>query len=178
MKRRNILVSAYAFSPYQGSECAIGWNVVTRLAKFHDVTVLCGDLAGSRKMKADLDRYFEVNPAIKGLTIQYVDTNWLIRIFEQLHNIPGLWMLYYLAYNVWQRKAYHTARDLHTKCPFDLAHHLTMQGYREPGYLWKLPIPFIWGPVGGCADEPLSFLGLFSLRGKLNVITRHICNSI
>jgi hypothetical protein len=26
---------------------------------------------------------------------------------------------------------------------------LNMIGYREPGYLWKLNVPFVWGPMGG-----------------------------
>jgi glycosyltransferase involved in cell wall biosynthesis len=57
-----------------------------------------------------------------------------------------------------------------------MTHHLTMIGFREPGYLWRLSIPFVWGPVGGSSDEPLAFLSLFSLRGKMQVVVRKLCN--
>ena len=178
MTRKNILISAYAFSPYQGSECAVGWNIVTRLAKVYDVTVLCGDLAHSRRMKADLCRYFSANEPIPGLTIQYVDPSFLTQFIEKIHTIPFLWIVYYWAYNVWQRKAFKVAKDLHAKRPFDLAHHLNMIGYREPGYLWKLPVPFVWGPVGGSANEPMSFRSLFSWSGCTRVLFRNWLNEI
>lgn len=178
LERKRILISAYAFSPFRGSECAVGWNIVTRLAKFHDVTVLCGDLANSRPMKADLQRYFMENPPIHGLTVQYIEPGCFIRVFEKIHNIPGLWPVYYLAYNLWQRKAFHAARKLHAIKPFDLIHQLNMIGYREPGYLWRLPAPFIWGPVGGGANISPEFCSLFSLSGRITIPLRMIFNEI
>src|SRR4029434_7077240 len=39
--RLRVLVGAYAVSPVQGSEPGVGWNVCSRLARYHDVTVLC-----------------------------------------------------------------------------------------------------------------------------------------
>ncbi len=72
--------------------------------------------------------------------------------------------LYYTGYAAWQRAAYRAALDLHRDRPFDLAHQLNITGYREPGYLWKLPIPFVWGPVGGAADIPPGFFPIMSAR--------------
>ena len=177
MQRRNILVSAYAFSPYQGSECAVGWNIVIRLAKAYDVTVLCGDLSGTRRMKNDLERYFKLNPPIQGLCVHYVAPGLLIRFFEKMHTFPGLWMSYYLAYNLWQREAFKEACKLHMHRPFDLVHQLNMIGFRESGYLWRLKIPFVWGPVGGSPNEPLAFIGQFSLMGGLRVVVRNMINN-
>jgi hypothetical protein len=39
MKKLNILISAYACNPYLGSENQVGWNIVYRLSKFHNLTV-------------------------------------------------------------------------------------------------------------------------------------------
>lgn len=39
-KQLNILISAHEMSPYQGSECAEGWNIVKRLGEYHNITVL------------------------------------------------------------------------------------------------------------------------------------------
>lgn len=176
MPRLRVLVSAYAFSPYRGSEHAVGWNVVTRLARHHDVTVLCGDVSARLETRQELNRFAAENPPIPGLTIHYVAPSKLITLIERVHAIPGFWAIYYLAYNLWQRRAYREAVTLHRQRPFHLAHQLNMIGYREPGYLWKLPIPFVWGPVGGAANEPLAFLPLFSWRGRFSVIARNAVN--
>lgn len=176
MPRLRVLVSAYAFSPYRGSEHAVGWNVVTRLARHHDVTVLCGDVSARLGTRQELDRFARENSPIPGLTIHYVAPSKLITSIERLHAVPGFWAIYYLAYNLWQRRAYREAVMLHRQRPFHLAHQLNMIGYREPGYLWKLPIPFVWGPVGGAANEPLAFLPLFSWRGRFSVIARNAVN--
>lgn len=176
-----ILISAYAFSPYCGSECAVGWNIVTLMAKYHDVTVLCGDVSGRLQTKIDLEKYFSENPAVENLHIEYVEPSLLIRWIERIHRIPGFWGCYYLAYNLWQRKAYGRAKEMMKAlgpCPLDIVHQLNMIGYREPGYLWKLGVPFVWGPVGGASNEPLAFRSLFSFSGFVKVIMRTILNEI
>ena len=178
MVRRRVLISAFAFSPYRGSECAIGWNMVTRLAQVHDVTVICGDVKGTKDTQRELSAYFQSHAQIPHLTICYVAPGRLVTLCEKIHRIPGCWAVYYLAYNLWQRKAYRIAQELHAKHAFDLVHQLTMQGFREPGYLWRLPIPFFWGPVGGNADEPLAYLPLLSMRGRVQVVVRKLCNCI
>lgn len=40
MKKLNVLIVAHEFSPSQGSECAVGWNIINNLYKFHNVTVI------------------------------------------------------------------------------------------------------------------------------------------
>ena len=39
----------------------------------------------------------------------------------------------------------------------DIVHHITFNEFRTPGKLYQLPVPFVWGPIGGG-----QFLGLFS----------------
>ena len=179
-----ILLSAFAFSPYRGGECAVGWNIANELAKKHNVTVICGDVRGDERTRKELERYYrgqmpksEVG-ADKGLRIEYVAPSKLIVLLEKAHTIPGFWGAYYFAYNLWQRAAFRRARFLHAKDPFDVAHQLNMIGYREPGYLWKLPIPFVWGPVGGASNEPMSFCKIFSISGCCKVFIRTVVNEI
>jgi hypothetical protein len=64
---------------------------------------------------------------------------------------------YYRLYRQWHEKAYDLAKRLAAEVRFDLAHQINMTGYREPGFLWKLDLPFVWGPVGGTANVPLRF---------------------
>jgi glycosyltransferase involved in cell wall biosynthesis len=85
------------------------------------------------------------------------------KIYTWLHDL-GFWPAYYLGYNCWQKSAFKMAEKLHNTKKFDLVYQLNMIGFREPGYLWKLPIPFVWGPTNGFHSIPMSFLK--SLKGK------------
>lgn len=171
-----VLLSAFAFSPYRGSEAAVGWNIAKELAKLHDVTVLTGAV---RDGENDWERYLAEHGPVRGLTVEYVKPTRLIKLLDRIHNLPGLWSLYYLAYRLWQREACRRAKTLHKEHRFDIVHQLTMIGYREPGYLWKLDgVPFVWGPVGGGPDEPIAFLPLYSFSAKIKVVIRNILNGL
>ena len=62
MIRLKVLIVAHEFSPEQGSECAVGWNYVTRIAEYHDVTVIYA--SGSQFKKNEL--IDEINLVING----------------------------------------------------------------------------------------------------------------
>jgi glycosyltransferase involved in cell wall biosynthesis len=86
---------------------------------------------------------------------------------------------YFQLYREWQRKAVALARALAGENHFHALHHLTMVGYREPGYLWTLTdIPFLWGPVGGYVNMPWRFLPMLGPRGMLRSSLRTILNTI
>lgn len=171
-----VLLSAFAFSPCKGSEAAVGWNIARELAKLHDVTVLTGAV---RDGENDWERYLAEHGPVRGLTVEYVKPTRLIKLLDRIHNLPGLWSLYYLAYRLWQREACRRVKTLHKEHRFDIVHQLTMIGYREPGYLWELDgVPFVWGPVGGGPDEPIAFLPLYSFSAKIKVVIRNILNGL
>src|SRR5207237_5223498 len=58
---------------------------------------------------------------------------------------PGLLAYYYL----WQIAVAARASRLHRREGFDLAHHVTFVNDSLPSGLCVLPVPFVWGPVGG-----------------------------
>jgi glycosyltransferase involved in cell wall biosynthesis len=155
----------------------VGWNIATRLAQHHDVTVLCGDLSGRRPTERELAEYFQLHASVTGLTIQYVPPSRLARAIHWMHAKPGLWFLYYPAYRIWQRDAFAAASALHASKPFDLIHQLTYASYREPGYLWRLPIPFFWGPISGAGDPPVSYQRHLGTAGT-RFLTRRVGNFI
>lgn len=177
-KRLRVLVSAYFCSPYKGSESGLGWNIVSRMARHHDVTVLCGDLRSEKPTLRDLERYKNESDLPPGLTILHVPPGPDVRLLNQIHQWPGLWFVYYEAYRRWQKAAFRAAERHHREQPFDLVHHLNIIGYREPGYLWQLGIPFFWGPVSGAPVVPSAFLADFSPAQKLRWITRNLINNV
>lgn len=176
VKRLKILLSAYFCSPYRGSESAVGWNVATRLAALHDVTVLCGDLRGQEPTRRDFERWTRENGMPNGLRIVHVAPSFPVRAWNRIHQIPGLWFTYYEAYRRWQDAAFRKASELHEKEPFDLVHQLTVIGYREPGQLWRLGIPFFWGPIAGAASVPAAFRTKFGFSEKMRWSLREAFN--
>ena len=48
---------------------------------------------------------------------------------------------------------------MHAKVGFDLSHHVTYSTWRVGSPLWRLGIPFIWGPISGTEMFPLRRFG-------------------
>jgi glycosyltransferase involved in cell wall biosynthesis len=172
--RLNILISAYYCSPYRGGESAVGWRIATKLAETHDVTVICGDLAENGLTREDIVRFSNENSLPYGLTIHHIQAKGLTQRIHDLHALPGLWFLFYEAYRRWQLQALRVAKKLHQSRPFDLIHHVNVIGFREPGYLWRMGIPFFWGPASGAPMVPAAFIKDFSLKEKFRWRSRNL----
>ena len=177
-KRLRVLVGAYAISPNRGSEPGIGWNVCTRLARHHDLTVLCApQVPGSTadNFQDNCRAYFQQHGPIPGLSLQFVESPLLARLFQR-ESLLQRRTVYYAGYAAWQRAAFAVAAQLHAQQPFDLVHHLNITGYREPGYLWKLHAPFVWGPIAGAAGFPTGYFDLLSRKERLFYRMRNAIN--
>jgi len=141
-----VLVSAYACSPYKGSEPGVSWGFVSALAKYHDLWVIVEE----EKFHDGIERYLKENPEFSKSVRFFFLRKHRSRILRKLWP-PS----YYWYYQRWHKDAFKLAQQLHREVNFDLVHQLTMVGFREPGYLWKLGIPFVWGPVGGMGLFPV-----------------------
>ena len=166
-KKLKVLVSAYACSPNKGSEPGMGWNFVTGLSEFHDLHVI----VEKRKWQQPINKYLEFHPTLKEkITFHFIDkkrNKWLRKLWP-----PS----YYWYYKNWQKKAYKLALILNKKENFDIIHQLNMVGYREPGYLWKIKKPFVWGPIGGLENSPWSFLPSLGVNGLIFYTARNLIN--
>jgi len=167
-RRPRVLLLAYACSPQRGSEGGVGWNRALQAAKRFDTWVICKQ----RGFSDEIRRHLEAHGDVPGLKFEFVPKRpWE----EALGRIPGL---YYLSYNLWHRRAYRLARRLHHRIHFDLVHQVNYCGYREPGYLWKLDVPFVWGPIGGTQNYPWRFLGEAGLNGAFSEALRSVANKV
>jgi glycosyltransferase involved in cell wall biosynthesis len=158
-KNLKVLISAYACRPHQGSEPGVGWNTARELAKHHKVWVLTR-LDNRPMIEAELAK----NP-IARINFIYFDlpgVKWWKRGLQGVH----------LHYYLWQIKAYLVARQLHYENRLDIIHHVTYVRYASPSFLALLPIPFIWGPVGGGESAPKTFWKNFGLRGRMYEVLR------
>lgn len=166
-EKLKILVSAYACSPFHGSEPGMGWNFVKGLSKYHEVHVITEKL----KWEKPVLKYLDDNPEKR--------ENLNFYFIEKKRNKPlrKIWPpSYYWYYRKWQQKAYQLALELNRSENFDLTHQLNMVGYREPGYLWKIDKPFVWGPIGGLENSPWRFLPSLGKKGLLFYSGRNIIN--
>lgn len=169
MKSHKILISCYACSPYKGSEPGMGWSFVKGISKFHDVHVIVEE----EKWKTDINKYLDENPEFtKNLNFYFIRK-------KRNRKLRKIWPpSYYYFYRQWQKEAFELAKNLHKEIIFDLVHQLNMVGFREPGYLWKMDLPFVWGPIGGMQNTPWSFFSEFDLYGKLFYGGRNLLNSM
>lgn len=156
-----ILLSAYSCEPGQGSERGVGWNVVKAVAQHHQVWVLTRPDEGKETIEAELTCNPEPN-------LHFVYFN--LPIFGSMWKWGfGLMQLHYY---LWQIQAYFVARRLHQQIDFDVAHHVTFVKYSRPSFLAFLPIPLLWGPVGGGEFAPKAFWQDFSLKSKIHEVVR------
>lgn len=166
-KKFKILVSAYACCPNRGSEPGMGWNFVTGLSKFHEVHVITETI----KWKESIEEYLEKFPELKiNLKFYFIEK-------KRNKKLRKIWPpSYYWYYKIWQKKAFTLAKKLNNTENFDIIHQLNMVGYREPGYLWKIDKPFVWGPIGGLVNSPWRFLPSLGLKGMIFYTGRNLIN--
>lgn len=163
-----VLISAYSCEPNRGSEPGVGWNVVREVAKHHDVWVLTRPDESKDAIEAELAHNPIPNLHVVYFTLPFWKDSmrWGQSGAMQIH--------YYL----WQIQAYFVARRLHHEIGFDVAHHVTFVKYSSPCFLSLLPIPLVWGPVGGGESAPSSFWKDFNFRAKAYEIARLIIRKI
>lgn len=165
----SILVNAYACSPNMGSEPGMAWNWCVNLAKHCELHIIT-----EGEFRDKIETTLPALPQGKNMHFYYNPVSEEIR--KMCWN-QGDWR-FYKYYREWQWKTYEMAKDICRHTHIDILHQLNMIGFREPGYLWKIPnIPFVWGPVDAKESFPLAYLEGASLKTKLfiqlkNAITK------
>jgi glycosyltransferase involved in cell wall biosynthesis len=152
-----ILLSAYACEPHRGSEPGVGWNMAEAIARQHQVYVLT---SATHRPGIESELAQHPNP---NLHVIYLDPLGWVYDWGRQRRFQIALLHYYL----WQIQAYGVARSLHQQENFDLAHHVTYVRYSNPSFLSLLPIPFLWGPVGGAEVCPPTFLADFTWKNQL-----------
>jgi glycosyltransferase involved in cell wall biosynthesis len=165
-----ILLSAYACEPGRGSEPGVGWNMAVEIAKHHQVWAFT-----SNTHREAIEAELAVRP-IPNLQFVYFDPfGW---VYDwSVEGKRAHWDIH-LHYYLWQIQAYFVAKALHREIGFDLAHHVTYVKYSSPSFLSFLPVPFVWGPVGGAESAPHPFWKDFSFRGKVYENLRNLARRL
>jgi glycosyltransferase involved in cell wall biosynthesis len=153
---KKIILSAFACQPGKGSEEGGGWNWSNGLAKQgYEVHCLTWDLN---------KEFIENQPPQVGLHFHYVT---MPKITRKIFFAPG--PAIYGIYLLWQLLAYRKAKRLHKKLQFDIAHHVSWGNIQMGSFLYKLNIPFIFGPAGGGQKAPEAFKAYFKENWSVEI---------
>ena len=163
-----VLISAYSCEPNKGSESGVGWNFAREVARHHQVWVLTRPDESKAAIEAELERDPIPNLKFVYFTLPFWQDS------MRLGQSGAMQVHYYL----WQIQAYFVARRLHETLVFDIAHHVTFVRYSTPSLLALLPIPFVWGPVGGGERAPKPFSKDFSRKAKFYEAMRSLAHKI
>lgn len=182
MIRLNILISAHELSPFMGSECAIGWNIVLRLSKYHNITVIYAETnqAGTVNYSDNINKFFKLNGKPTNIEFISFPQPSITKVISKINYILfrgsaiGLPLIYHIIYRKWQKNIFSLAKKLISTKKYDLIHHLTSINFREPGYLWKLKLPFVWGPTGGTTKLVSGYYRYLDFTGKLSESLRNL----
>lgn len=162
-----VLLSAIACNPKEGSEGGVGWKAAMALAEEHEVHVLTS--AANRK---DIEYVLSANcsPNLSfsffGLDAPYHEN----RLFARGQS--------WLRYMNWMRQVLPEAQMLLAARSFDLVHHVTFSTCRVASPLWKLGMPFVFGPSGGGEITPPVTMGSMSRGQRVYEMLRKASNTL
>lgn len=157
-----ILISAIACDPYGGSEGIYGWYVVSALAKEHDCFVITGGDSMPSLRRAQEEGL--IPPNLKFRFLGYPKPYHPNRLFARFQS----WLRFF----IFSKRLFASAQSWHADQDFDLAQHITYTTWRVASPLWRLGIPFIWGPISGTEVFPKSCYSSLSLQALLFEVLR------
>lgn len=172
-----LLLLAYHISPYRGSECSVAWNHISHMSKHHELTVLYGS-SGDHMGDDDDMKMFLASNTLPNVKFVHIKTDLVMDLLNSLNRKGILTYSFYIAYKRWHRKVFEFCNININIDDYDVVHYLTPIGYREPGYLWKLNKPYVWGAVGGAPNIDTRLLSRLRLSGKIKFHARALLNSL
>lgn len=147
----NVLLIGHACGPRLGSEPGNTWNWAQYLSRRHRVWVITHPQHQSK-----INAFLVENPN-PNLKFVWVTLRSPIDPWNPEDSERGI-RIHYL---IWLSKAYERAVRLCDEIALDIAHHVSWATISAPPPLWRLPIPAVWGPVGGGQSAPPAFLRYF-----------------
>ena len=115
MSKRKILISAYACSPYHGSEPGVGWNYIYNMSNDFEIHVIVEKV----KWEKEILKFKAENcDELKNIYFYFIPK-------KRNKILRKIWPpSYYWFYNNWQKKAFKLAGKLESIHNFDIMHSL------------------------------------------------------
>lgn len=172
---RTIIVIAYQMHHLKGSECSLAWNYVNNMSKNNKLIVLYGSCEGHHQIGRVefFEDYISKNP-ITNVDFIAVRPSFVVHNYD--YSITGIYK-FYKEYRKWHKDVCYKIKEIASNQKIDLIHYLGPIGFREPGYAWKLNLPFLWGPLGGFDGIKFRHLkATMSLKGGFTLFLKRLIN--
>jgi glycosyltransferase involved in cell wall biosynthesis len=157
-----VLLIGHACGPEMGSEPGFTWNWAQYLSRQNEVWVVTHP-----QFRAKVEAYLSKNPNPK-IRFVWVDVKSALDSWDPVRGERGIRVHYLL----WLKAAYAAAQRLCQEGSIDVAHHVSWGTMRAAPPFWQLPVPSVWGPIGGGQCAPGRFLRYFGLVGAGREIVR------
>lgn len=167
---KNILVFSGAISPFRGSEFSVGWNFVSQMSRENRLFVLYL----FEESKKDIE-YFLSKNTLTNVSFFFCGKK---TARSQKMNIITEFYSFYKETKDLHKNVYEIAKKIISEQQIDVIHFLNPIGFKEPGYLWKLKKPYVWGPVQGVSNWPVFCIKLLSKKGWIEFILRRIFHKL
>ena len=147
-----LLLSSIACQPFGGSEGIYGWRACRAIADLHEVWILTEE-----NNRPGIEQATERGMVPTTMHFVYIGEN------QECHPNRLIARLQSWArYQTFQKATLTIAQRLHREIHFDLAQLITYTTWRVGCPLWRLGIPFVWGPISGTEVFPFRFLVVLS----------------
>ncbi len=162
---KKILLITFDISPYRGSEASVSWNYVTNMNQYYMLYVIYA------KGEEEIKDYCETNK-IENVSFICIPNkmpfgNGVLRLVSNYFNFKR-----------WHHDVYKYAKIFCKSHEIDIIHYLNPIGFKEPGFCWKIDVPYVWGPMKGVDNRPFPLYPALSYQGKINALTRRFFHNI
>lgn len=174
----NILIHTWDLSKYRGSEFSVSYNYIKTMEKEHKLYVA---FASNSYEHEDYSEMNELEQELKNCTFITVKPNHVMKLCKKIETkLPSyiVNIFKYAYYKQWEKVLYKEIKCSSFLDDIDCIHYVGPAGYHEPGYLWKLHKPYIWGATSGFENinkvllkEVFATKFILTLKAVLNTLT-------
>jgi len=161
-----VLIAAAACMPRSGSESFFGWSAIQSLREIVELEVITTENNRDALEKEDAERPLGFRVHYLGKKMVWHPNRMIARVQDWRQVVGCSWQILALA------------KQIHAERPFDLAHHVTISTWRVASPLWRLGIPFVWGPIGGGEPFPWECRSLLSPQAQIFEAIRELSNIV
>ncbi len=154
--KNHICIISPEYTAFQGSECALGWNLSLNIAlenpqNHYTVIAATGSWKNQNSYSTDFELYQTKFPLPANLTVQFLPYPKLARLlvlvnhyFSKLSPV-GNSLIFFKINALW----YDSIIKFINIDRFDLIHLLTPISYKKNAFAFKIKLPTVTGPTGG-----------------------------
>lgn len=145
----NILIHTWDLSKYRGSEFSVSYNYIKSMEKYHKLFVA---FASNSYEREDYSELKELTEELTNCTFITIKPNSYMKLCKKIEaKFPSYInnIIKYAYYKEWEKRLYSYIKTSNFINSIDCIHYVGPAGYHEPGYLWKLKKPYIWGAISG-----------------------------